>query len=94
MLLADLAAYNVRYVPGDQVQQLWVEALEGASRDMCTGREDAVELPTFAHKSYTIRYPDTSRPLPRRVQQVPHLTAFFYGGAAQKLGTGGYIVFD
>ena len=94
MLLVDLAAYNVRYVPRDQVQQLWVEALEGASRDMCMGGEDAVEPPTFVHKPYTIHYPDTSRPLPRKVQQAPHLTAFFDGGAAQKLGTGGYIVFD
>ena len=25
---------------------------------------------------------------------APHITAFFDGGAAQKLGTGGFIVFD
>ena len=61
---------------------------------MSVGGEDAVELPTFAHESYTIRYPDTSRPLPHKVQRAPHLTAFFDGGAARKLGTGGYKVFD
>jgi ribonuclease HI len=56
--------------------------------------EEKVELPTFRHEDIAIRYPDTSRPLPAKVQHTPHLTAFFDGGAAKKVGTGGFIVFS
>ena len=40
-----------------------------------------------------IVYPASSRPLPKKVLDAPHATAFFYGGAAKKLGTGGFVVF-
>jgi hypothetical protein len=56
--------------------------------------EEDVELPTFTHVQKTITYPDTSRPLPAKVEKLPHLTAFFDGGAAKRLGTGGFVVFS
>jgi hypothetical protein len=54
---------------------------------------EEVELPTYQHQNKTITYPATSRPLPARILGTPHITAFFDGGAAKKLGTGGFIVF-
>jgi PAS domain-containing protein len=93
-LLVDLASYQVEYRQGDALQQLWVEALEGASRGMREPEEADVKLPTFEHRGHHITYPDTSRPLPTRVASSPHVTAFFDGGAAKKLGTGGFVVFE
>lgn len=53
-----------------------------------------MELPTFAHVDKKITYPVTSRPLPTKVKEAAHITAFFDGGAAKKLGTGGFVVYD
>lgn len=64
-----------------------------ASKDMQVQDEEPVELPTFQHKDKTIRYPATSKPLPCSVTGTPHITAFFDGGAAKQLGTGGFIIF-
>ncbi len=55
--------------------------------------EEEVELPTFQHVDKAIVYPATSRPLPARVLGAPRVTAFFDGGAAGKVGTGGFVVF-
>ena len=55
--------------------------------------EEEVELPTFQHVDKAIVYPATSRPLPARVLGAPHVTAFFDGGAAGKVGTVGVVVF-
>lgn len=38
--MVDLASYNAKFLQGDQVQQLWVEALEGASRAMKVEAEE------------------------------------------------------
>jgi hypothetical protein len=93
-LLVDLASYNVRFVQGSPVEQLWTEALEGASRAMRREGEEDVELPVFPHTDKIIKYPATSRPLPARITASRHITAFFDGGAAKRLGTGGFCVFS
>ena len=52
-----------------------------------------VQLPTYQHEDKTIHYPATTRPLPAKLHKAPHYVAFFDGGSAQKLGTGGFVVF-
>jgi hypothetical protein len=81
-LLIDLASYGATFGEGDSMQQLWVEALEGVSRDMKAPSEENIDLPTFTHQPKSITYPATSRPLPQRILNAPHATAFFDGGAA------------
>lgn len=92
-LLIDLASYGATFGQGDDLQQLWAEALEGASRWSGGGDNEPIELPTFSHEEKRITYPATSRPLPAKVKEAAHLTAFFDGGAAKKLGTGGFVVY-
>lgn len=73
---------------------MWAEALEGASRWVRVEDTEQVELPTFQHTDKLITYPVTSRPLPARIRGAAHAVAFFDGGAAQKLGTGGFVVYN
>jgi hypothetical protein len=56
--------------------------------------EEEIKLPKFEHQDLEVAYPSSANHLPKRVATGPHATAFFDGGAAKKLGTGGYIVFD
>lgn len=56
-------------------------------------QDEEVQLPTYTHVDKVIAYPASTRPLPPKVLTAPHVTAFFDGGAAKKLGTGGYAVF-
>ena len=45
------------------------------------------------HEDISIKFPPTTRPLPKSTQIDPHLTVCFDGGTAKKQGTGGYAVF-
>ena len=72
---------------------MWAEALEGASRWTGGGDDEPLALPTFMHEDRMITYPATSRPLPAKVNAAAHVTAFFDGGAAKGLGTGGFVVY-
>jgi hypothetical protein len=68
--------------------------LEGANTELPGEDDENISLPTFTHVSNTITYPATSRPLPTAVASHPHVQCFFDGGAAGKIGTGGFIVFN
>jgi hypothetical protein len=73
---------------------MWAELLEGANTKLPDTNDETIELPTFLHTPTTINYPAMSKPLPNIVVNNPHVQAFFNGGAAGKVGTGGFIVFD
>lgn len=73
---------------------MWAEVLEGANTELPDDDNDDITLPTFVHVPTRITYPVTSRPLPPMVIKNPHVQAFFDGGAAGKIGTGGFVVFD
>ena len=62
---------------------MWADALWVGTREMREEGEELVELPTFTHVDKEIVYPATSRPLPARIINAPHATAFFDGGAAK-----------
>ena len=47
----------------------------------------------FEHETKSITYPSATKPVPQRIVDSPHVTAFFDGGAASRLGTGGFIIF-
>ena len=73
---------------------MWADVLEGANIELLGQDDEVIELPRFSHQPKNITYPVTSRPLPAYVTENPHIECFFDGGAASKLGTGGYAVFD
>jgi hypothetical protein len=83
----------VSYDVGNQTHQMWAELLEGANTELPEATTEVITLPTFEHVATNIIYPVTSRPLPKEVADNPHVQAFFDGGAAGKLGTGGFVVF-
>jgi hypothetical protein len=72
---------------------MWAELLEGANTELPEAKDESITMPTFKHVPRTIIYPVTSRPLPKVVADNPHVLAFFDGGAAGKIGTGGFVVF-
>ncbi len=77
----------------NKTHQMWAELLEGANTEMPEAPIDTITLPTFEHVSTNIIYPVIYRPLPKEVVDNPHVQAFFDGGAAGKLGTGGFVIF-
>ena len=91
-LRVDLDSYRATYAQAEVEGQLWVEAIAGGCADDGGGEED-VELPVFVHSDRTLRYPATQSALPSAVANAPHWCAFFDGGAARGVGTGGGVVF-
>jgi hypothetical protein len=73
---------------------MWAEVLEGANLELLDQGDEVIDLPRFTHQHKNIIYPITARPLPNYVTENPHLQCFFDGGAASKLGTGGYVIFN
>ena len=93
-LLVNLKCYQVTFDSADYNQQLWADILGEANTDLHSPGEEDISLPTYKHVTATITYPVTSRPLPSLVANHPHIQGFFDGGAASKIGTGGFVVFD
>lgn len=97
-ILIDLASYRAVFKVGGGDQYQWVEALLLGQEpkgllEQPGGEQPPITLPTFEHHTHAISYPSQTSSLPRQITDQPHVTAFFDGGAAQKLGTGGFIVF-
>lgn len=94
-LMVDLASYKVEYVQAEPTTQMWLECLGGVGTWQGPSEEGKeVVLPTFEHQDRVLVYPAGQRPLPTQVEQAPHWSAYFDGGAASRLGTGGFVVFD
>jgi hypothetical protein len=73
---------------------MWADIIKGANTELPNPEEEEMSLPTYKHVTATITYPVTSRPLPPTVANHPHVQGFFDGGAASKVGTGGFVIFD
>ena len=92
-MVIEMALYNCKWMTGENP---W--ALGGALVEVPTSDTGAVQVEgspvTWTHKPTTLKMPIAAAGEPPSLQCPGPVTAYFDGGSGQRLGTGGFCVWD